>query len=183
MNRLFQQMQALYGQMNGLRTENREVKLEIRRLKQRLGMQLRRMNSRISRIALHPVVRNRGANNDAGAARGGNNNEDPPATLVPSPKNISVLWQEFMFGIAGRKPARTFSARERGQCKCTYNLRKLAWTKISELIRAGHTAQTAIDLIYDVYGRASGLSAILVRMRHDRRNGWPNELVVNVAVL
>jgi len=175
MNRLFQQMQALYGQMNGLRTENREVKLEIRRFEQLLGMQLRKMDSCISKMTLPPAVIE---NNDA------NNNEDsPPATLVPSPKNISVLWQEFMFGIAGRKPARTFSARERGKCKCTYNRRKLAWAKIAELIRSGHTAQSAIDLIYDVYGKSTGLSAILVKMRYDRRNGWPKDLVVNAAVL
>ena len=84
-----------------------------------------------------------------------------------------------MFGIGNRKPARLFTSRERGRCKHTYNRRKIAWNKISELIRAGHTVQVAIDKIYDVYGRSTSLSSILYKMRGDRRNGWPDELVVH----
>jgi hypothetical protein len=36
------------------------------------------------------------------------------ATLSPLPQNLIDLWQEYIEGIGGRKPARFFSFSERG---------------------------------------------------------------------
>ena len=42
--------------------------------------------------------------------------------------------------------------KERGKEKFKYSRWKVAWDTIERLVRAGHTAQVAIDNIYDVYG-------------------------------
>lgn len=76
-----------------------------------------------------------------------------------------MLWQEYEFGIAGRKAARLFTAQERGRVKYTYHRRKVVWDKISQLIRAGHTSQTAIDMIYQAYGVNTPTTRIINQMR------------------
>jgi len=63
------------------------------------------------------------------------------------------LWNEYEFGLGGRKPARQFTAVERGAVKFSYSRRKTAWDAIDRMVRSGATAQVAIDRIYGVYGR------------------------------
>ena len=45
------------------------------------------------------------------------------------------------------------------------------WDVISTLIRAGYTSDTAIDKVYQVYGRGTSVTSILVMMVRDRKNG------------
>jgi hypothetical protein len=44
------------------------------------------------------------------------------------------------------------------------------WDCVNVLIRAGLTAQVAIDKIYEVYGKDKPTTYILERMRADRRS-------------
>ena len=92
------------------------------------------------------------------------------ATLSPHPRDLYTLWQEYEFGIGGRKPARQFTMGERAKVKFTYCRRKIVWDVIDRLVRSGYTAQVAIDKIYEVYGRVS-VSDMIKRMRQDTRNG------------
>ena len=172
---IIQQLQALYAQNYSLRQANVEMKTEIRKSEERLSSAIREVNRNVFRIALQPGTR-RSSNDGGNLAPNQENNI--PATLSRSPRDLFVLWQEYMFGIAGRKPAKQFSAKERGRCKYTYNCRKIAWEKIAELVRAGLTVQVAIDRIYDVYGRRDSLTRTLLKMRHDRRVGWPDDLIL-----
>jgi hypothetical protein len=52
-----------------------------------------------------------------------------PATLAPTPRTLAELWEEYQFGIGGRKPAKDFEAHERGNetngVKQKYYRRKL----------------------------------------------------------
>lgn len=98
------------------------------------------------------------------------------STLSPLPSSLYVLWQEYQVGIAGRKPAKNFSRRERGAVKHQYARRKVVWDQISELIRAGETWQVAIDRIYAVYGQRTSVTKIINQLRIDRRNGGPAAL-------
>ena len=43
------------------------------------------------------------------------------STLMKNPKTLHVLWQEYGFGVGGRKAARDFLAKERGAVKFTFN--------------------------------------------------------------
>jgi hypothetical protein len=100
------------------------------------------------------------------------------ATLSPNPRTLSLLWQEYQFGIGGRRPARSFTAKERGRVKHMYHRRKVVWDVLDTLVRgAGMTAPHAIEKIYSVYGvNQSNLLSLMNRMRVDRKRGGHPEL-------
>lgn len=100
------------------------------------------------------------------------------ATLSPGPRNLYALWQEWYFGIDGRKPAKDFTARESGgHHKVTYCNRKKFWVLAEHLIRSGCTADDACKKIYDAYGHTSTVTSILKRIAKDNINGTiPNSL-------
>jgi hypothetical protein len=91
-------------------------------------------------------------------------------TLSRNPRTLYIVWQEFEFGIGGRKAAREFTAAERGKVKYAYHRRKVVWDKIAEKIRAGWTANAAIDEIYVRYGKGTSVTKIINQMRRDRQN-------------
>ncbi len=66
--------------------------------------------------------------------------------------------------MCGNKPAKDFTPHERGQVKVTYCRRKVVWDKAAELVRAGFTADEAIDKIYRAYGERLSVSAILTKV-------------------
>ena len=75
----------------------------------------------------------------------------------------------------GNKAAKDFTSAKCGAVKAKYLLRKVFWDKISELVRAGHTADRACDLVYQAYGHSVAITEILRRMQVDRRaNLWPD---------
>lgn len=89
-------------------------------------------------------------------------------TLSKHPKNLYFLWNEYQFGLEGRKAARKFSIKERGRNRFTYNRRKYVWDKILELIRHGETNETAIDAIYETYGRDATVTTIINKLRAEK---------------
>lgn len=147
--------------------------------------QLEILNKNIKRIALQPVLRSRALLEQASRTLQVEMDDDddgaegrtprvaprPLATLYRSPKSLYDLWQEYQFGLNGEKPAKDFSSSERGKNKSMYCRRKVFWDVISTLIRAGYTSDTAIDKVYQVYGRGTSVTSILVMMVRDRKNG------------
>lgn len=99
------------------------------------------------------------------------------ASLSKCPRTLYALWNEYEFGLNGQKAAKNFTSRERGKNRFTYSRRKVFWDKVIELVRAGHTSFTAIDLISNVYRNRSVTQTINLMMR-DKRNGWPTDLRV-----
>jgi hypothetical protein len=85
------------------------------------------------------------------------------------PTNTHLLWEEYEHGIAGRKAARLYKRGERESHK--YCRRKLVLNCIATLVRAGFTAQVAIDRIYQVYGENATVTTIINRMKQDRQAG------------
>lgn len=115
-----------------------------------------------------------GAAISGAAVVGGNeNNKDQPvkyeSTLSGNPKDLFALWEEYIYGLAGRKAAKDFSLRERGRVRYKYHQRKVVWDRILELIRHGETYITAIEEIYRVYGRDTTVTNIINRLRLQRR--------------
>ena len=93
------------------------------------------------------------------------------STLSGSPKDLWALWDEYEFGVGGRKAAKKFTFHERGKNKYKYHRRKVVWDCIAKLIRAGHSYHSAIIEIYRVYGRDSTVTEVINKMRVDRKNG------------
>jgi hypothetical protein len=92
-------------------------------------------------------------------------------SLMPNPRDLFVLWQEYEVGVGGRKAAKLFTRVEKGQVKFKYCRRKIVWDCIHRLVRSGHTSDNAIDEIYKVYGRSSSVTTIINRMREDAKRG------------
>merc|ERR1712032_1258490 len=102
------------------------------------------------------------------------------ATLLPRPRTLYDLWEEFQLGGGGRKPAKDFNSGERGAVTSVYSFRKPFWDKVSEMVRAGNTAHVACDKIYATYGESLNVTEILRKMHADRRSGmWPEPLIVH----
>ena len=145
--------------------------------------QLEILNKSIKRIALQTVLCSRAILQHASRILqveideedigGGTSREAPRplANLYRSPKSLFDLWQEYQFGLNGEKPAKDFNSQERGKNKSMYYRRKVFWDIIRNLGNAGFTSDVAIDKVYDVYGRGTSVTAILLMMVRDRKTG------------
>lgn len=97
------------------------------------------------------------------------------AVLSKKPRDLFVLWREYEFGLGNNKAARDFTHRERGLVTVQYSFRNNFWSLVDEMIRRGSTSNTAIDRVYEVYGRNQCVSKILRAIRTDKlRGGHPN---------
>ena len=76
------------------------------------------------------------------------------ATLMPKPSSLHNLWQEYMHGVWHK-----------------YHQRKIVWDLIAGLVRQGHTADTAIDIIYAIYGGQTSVTNIINGLKRDQKSG------------
>jgi hypothetical protein len=174
------QLMAIYSQIAGVGRRQAQAEAQTQLYHARTDTRLANLDTNICRIALQPVnrVRHGGANaNDNNAVVGG---RAAPiafvATLLsPRPRDLHLLWLEYEFGIGGRKAARHFTTHERGRVKFKYCRRKVVWDSIDRMVRAGFTAQVAVDKIYQVYGHIT-VTQIIDRMRGDAAGGGHPEL-------
>jgi hypothetical protein len=111
---------------------------------------------------------------------------DPPADagstviagLSKCPRNLYDLWREYELGLGGFKAAKLFTASERGKEKCKYCRRNNFWKIVAEMVRAGDSADAAIDKVYRVYGQTSTVTQILNCIREDNKRGGHPDLKV-----
>ena len=96
-------------------------------------------------------------------------------TLKKNPKCLHTLWMEYEFGLGGKKPAKMFTASERGRCKYVYCNRLVFWKKISEMVRAGWNSTAAIEKVTTYYGSNLSVTKVLAKMRKDKtsNDGYP----------
>ena len=139
---------------------------------QRIGA----VEASVKRIAMQPVVSRANVPISTSTSV-----KRPLIRLSRCPKNLYILWQEFEFGLEGKKPARDFTAEERGVNKFAYSRRKVFWDLVEQLTRRGYTSDAAIDRIYGVYGRSLPVSSILLKLRQDRRRGGSPAILRNVG--
>ena len=119
-----------------------------------------------------PAVRMR----TGGEAKAQNEDDTSIVETIPlmrCPRTLHVLWSEYQFGVGGNKPAKLFTARERGKVKFVYSLRKPFWTLVEKMIRIGYSHTNAIEKIESVYcsGRPKSVTQILREIRTDRQRG------------
>jgi hypothetical protein len=96
---------------------------------------------------------------------------------------LHTLWNEYEFGIGGRKAAKDFTPQERGRVKHKYCRRKVVWDKVSVMVRSGWDANEAINKIYEVYGANQTVTKIIDKMKRDRANGGHPSLRINSTAL
>jgi len=94
-----------------------------------------------------------------------------PATLSHSPKDLLMLWEEYICGIDGRKPAKYFTLRERNthqRMKQNFYRRKTIWNVMEKQIGAGLTPEQAAAELLTIYGEKTTLSKISEAIARDR---------------
>jgi hypothetical protein len=170
-----QQLLAIHSQLLGLTRADEELRGAMQNFQSQGTRQYQTLNSNLNRIALQParrVVPIRNGNNQQhnNPPAAGNNAGEEVATLSPTPRCLYVLWQEYQYGIGGRKAARLFTPQERGQAKQKFSRRKVVWDTVDRLVRGGILANVAIDRIYQAYGRELTVTRIINRLLDDRRN-------------
>ena len=183
-----QQNAALQQQLSQLQAQVEKLNAQVKKLSRTQSRNFEKINASLNQIATSlpaapvpapvpvPVVQRITHNK---AAEGASNN----ASLSRNPRTLYILWQEYEVGIAGRKAARLFTSEERGQVKYVYSRRKVAWDVIAVLVGApGYTVHTAIDKVYDEYGRDEPVTTIINHMRQDRMTGGHPELRVLATI-
>lgn len=163
-------------QMEKAMKENKEsLELKIDRQTTELRTEMNRIGRNVQRLALLPAHRaqtNNNAPEQLDVVNNGNEQAQEVAfatTLSSNPKDLYTLWQEYEFGIDGRKPAKDFNATEQGQVKHKFFRRKVFWDVVVKLVNAGCMAEVAIDRVYNTYGVQQSITTILSFMIRDKR--------------
>ena len=156
------QVRALQSQLMGVKAQLEDITKLIKEENIAKGRQLQALNANIKRIGLSPA---RPIRLTVGIS-------SQSASLSPHPRNLYELWDEYVIGIRGRKPAREFTSTDRGKLKYKYYRRKKLWDLVSALTRSGLTHHVAIDRIYQVYGRRNSVTTIIAAIKRDGKTNF-----------
>jgi hypothetical protein len=94
-------------------------------------------------------------------------------TLAPNVRDLMVLWNEWEYGVAGRKAAKDWTSVERGgggnrKVKQMYHGRRNIWRIQQHLINKGRSIHSANALIEQTYGINQSITAISMAIARDR---------------
>jgi hypothetical protein len=185
------EVRALTATVNALRRENIELKNELILFKNSTNSLLKCLNTSVKRIAQVPALRAARVRSQRNNAGGEVREEEENATMTTTttdtatpyiytltkcPGNLYVLWQEWEFGVGGRRPAKSFNGSQRGKVKFNYCLRKPFWNLVTKMIRSGYCSASAIEKIYNVYSTRLSTTKILRKIRQDARQGGHAQL-------
>ena len=155
---------------------NVTLSLELEKLRSDVNRSMGNLNSSVKRLANQPALRIVRQRTSEGQQNSSQDQHARVATLSKGPRDLYVLWQEYEFGIEGRKPAKLFTRRERGRQKSKYCRWKAFWDLGSRLISKGHSSDAAIYKIYSIYGRSLSVTAILQRFGREKGGSLHPEL-------
>ncbi len=68
---------------------------------------------------------------------------------------------KFEVGLDEEKPARDYTLLERGANRYAYSWRKNYWDAVGSLLTKGYSVDSAIDRVYEAYGKNYSVTAIL----------------------
>ena len=140
------------------------------------------MNNSLNKVVAVPAITRWQLNNEQDEVNEANENQEVvEIPLMKCPRTLAILWTEFEFGIDGNKPAKYFTAKERGVVQFAYCLRKPFWLLIQKLIRHRHTHLTAISELERVYmgNRRPSVTMVLGQIKSDAGSGGHPQLQYN----
>ena len=142
---------------------NNNMLQQLQKVSREITENLRNINRNIKRIAIQPVVRQ--STYEKSLIR-----SQKKAVLMKCPRDLYILWKEYEFGVSRNKPAKDFTRHERGEVRFKYSIRNIFWDKVLLMTLKGYTSDSAIDNIYQKYGRSQSVTKILTLMRKDRKD-------------
>ena len=171
------ELQAVFSQLAAIKRQNEMLHSELEVMRTSVSTKLKTVFNSINRISIphqftlqtnitntNNTQQSFSTSNSTGIFRG------QKAKLYRNPKSLYILWQEFEHGVGERKAAKNFTREERGRCRFSYCRRNVFWELVSEMVRRGHTANSAIDKIYTVYGFKTSVTDILKKLVKDKQH-------------
>ena len=180
-----EELRHLRSLVVGLKRDNANLKAGIDRLDARMSRKLTIMGENVGHLRRgqhfqrppaqgeqqgRRNIRHINAEDEMNAQLAQEQNQTP-ATLSTTPRTLHALWNEYEFGLGGRKAAKDFTAQERGRVKYKYSRRKVVWNMVEEMVRGGYDSNEACNRIYQVYGPNQSVTQIIDRMKIDKRTG------------
>ncbi len=162
---------AMFAQLFLMQQRVEDLRMEISASLFDSRCHIKQVNTNLKRIALVPAARH--TQNDADDEESGGEENPRQASgqrLSKRPACLYLLWKEYALGLNGGKPARDYTYAERGANKYAYSRRKNFWHTVGHLITKGYSSDTAIDRIYEVYGKTQrsrplSMPSLLTSMR------------------
>ena len=97
-----------------------------------------------------------------------------PAQLSRNVNSLGALWDEWLIGLNGNKPAKDFTSRERGANRHKYSKRLHVWRCISRHVGAGFSAEVVIDRIHQCFGYNLSVTRIIKAFQDANREYGPD---------
>jgi hypothetical protein len=103
------------------------------------------------------------------------------AIMIEKPDSLHQIYDEFEFGIGGRKPAKDFTVQERNNrangTKQKWYRREIIYWMICQLTNRNYTVHAAIHKIQQAIGPNWSITAIINKAKWCKRTGnWPQSL-------
>jgi hypothetical protein len=147
-------------------------------LRSYIATQFKQVHTNMNRFAVSPARRlgkTRPWVSDTSVCHTLNNTYDSTAKLSSCPRNLLLLWQEYLYGLEGNKASKNFTSVEHGRVKFKFCRRKCFWVVMVKLCNAGFNDLSSIDKVHQAYGMKLSVSAILAMTMKDRKvGGHPN---------
>ena len=174
------ELQVILSQLAVLRKQNEVLSTEFDIMRNHLSKKLKYISDTMNRFAAIPATFSTRNNLNLTTVTNPASPSHPSSTtntgncakLIRNPKSLYVLWNEYEFGIAGRRPAKTFSKEERGRDRYNYYKRNIFWSLVVEMVRRGRSANEAIDTIYQAYGYKTSITHIIKKLQDDKKNHY-----------
>ena len=174
------ELQVILSQLAVLRKQNEVLSTEFDIMRNHLSKKLKYISDTMNRFAAIPATFSTRNNLNLTTVTNPASPSHPSSTtntgncakLIRNPKSLYVLWNEYEFGIAGRRPAKTFSKEERGRDRYNYYKRNIFWSLVVEMVRRGRSANEAIDTIYQAYGYTTSITHIIKKLQDDKKNHY-----------
>lgn len=180
------ELQAVFSQLAAIKRQNELLHAELEVMRTNFMGKMKRISDSLNRIAIphqFTVQTHVNSNNQTNNTTNNENSNSNysilfstgsrsdlrKAKLYRNPKSLYILWQEYEHGVGNRKAAKDFSRDERGKCRYSYCRRNVFWDLVSTMVRRGHTANSAIDKIYIVYGHRTSVTDILKNLVRDKQ--------------
>ena len=99
-------------------------------------------------------------------------NNKKEAILSPQLRRPVDLWNEYEYGLDGKKPAKSFTKHEKNRDTSTkrrYYRRKQIWDVMSRQIAKGLSPEQAEAELYEVYGAKTSVTAMSDMIVNDRK--------------
>ena len=178
------ELQIILSQLAVLRKQNEVLSTEFDIMKNHLSKKLKYISDTMNRFAAIPATLSKTRylnltttnlshpSSPSNPSHSTGEAEQNRAKLVRNPKSLYILWNEYEFGIGGRRPAKSFSKEERGMDRYNYYKRNIFWSLVVEMVQRGRSANESIDKIYQVYGYKSSVTQIIKKLQEDKKTHY-----------